>query len=197
MRSFNSAQVRALLSVGILLGVGSVGTMARFTASGDANAGSFTTGSLDVRLNASGNNVGQGGTWTNASLAISDITPGESLAVSFPVRNDGTTGFTYTATATATGALAPQLRFSTYTGGTASNSGNATNDNRVGTCSGSAASTNQTLSGTAANVISTAQTLNPSATQNVCVIVQLVSTAASSTQGDAATATFAFNAVQP
>jgi hypothetical protein len=197
MPRFTSAQVRALLSVGILLGVGSVGTMARFTASGDATAGSFTTGSLDVRLNAAGNNVGQGGTWTNASLAIADITPGESLAVSFPVRNDGSTGLTYTATATATGGLAPALRFSTYTGGTATNSGTAAADDRVGTCTGTAASTAVTLSGSAATVIATAQTLAVSASQNVCVLVQLSTTAASSVQGSSATASYAFNAVQP
>ncbi|CUR54685.1 conserved exported hypothetical protein [metagenome] len=197
MRRLTSAQLRALLSVGILLGVGSVGTMARFTASGDANAGSFTTGTLDVRLNAAGNNVGQGGTWTNASLTIGDLTPGESLAVGFPVRNDGTTAFTYTATATATGDLAPLLRFSTYLGGTAGNTGNSTDDNRVGTCSGTSVSSSQTLSGTAVNVIPNAQSVAVNGSQNVCVLVSLVATAASSAQGDSATATYAFNAVQP
>ncbi len=196
MRRFDSAQLRALLALGILLGLGSVGTMARFTASGTANTGSFTTGTLDVRLNGSGQTVGQGGTWNNANLAIGDLTPGESLAVSFPVRNDGTTGFSYTATATATGALAPQLRFSTFIGGTAGNSGNANANNRVGTCGGNSASSGMTLGGGATNVITSAQTLNPGGSQNVCVIVQLVSTAPSSSQDDSANASFAFNAVQ-
>lgn len=193
-RGFDS--LRALLAVGILLGIGSAGTMANFKVSGAAEAGSFTTGSLDVRLDGKGNNVGQGGTWANANFAIDNLTPGESLAVSFPVRNDETTGFAYTATATAAGDLAPLLRFSTYTDGTAKNSGTAGSNNRSGSCTGTRATSALTLSGTAVTAISRAQTINPSASQNVCILVQLTSNAANSAQGDSAIANFAFVAVQ-
>lgn len=189
-------QVRALLSVGVLLGIGAVGTLGAFTASASVSPGSFTTGTLDVRLAAATNNVGQGGTWSDASLALSAMAPGESVAGSFPVRNDGSVPFTYTAAATASGSLAPALRFTTYVGGTATNTGTAAAGNRAGTCTGTALSSSKTLSATSTTVIGTAQQIAAGANQSVCVVVSLPSGTASSFQGTTATASFAFNAVQ-
>lgn len=192
-----SAQVRALLSLGLLLGVGSVSTMASFSDDATMSAGSFATGTLDVRLNANTNNVGQGGTFANTTFAVPDLVPGESLASSFPVRNDGSVPFKYTATATAAAAgtnLAPALKFTTYLGGTASNG--TTGTLRTGSCTGIAATSSQTLSATASTVVGTAQQVNVGASQSVCVLVSLPTATDNTFQGAGATASFSFNAVQ-
>lgn len=194
-----SGRLRALLSVGVLLGVGSVNTMAFFTDDATMTTGNFTSGTLDIRLNADTNNVGQGGTWANTSFAIANLIPGESVASSFPVRNDGTVPFKWSTMATASGTLAPQLRFTTYLGGTAANTGTQAAGNRAGTCTGGTAQTTDvTLNGTAVNVITQAAagTIAVGASQAVCVRVQLVSTAPNTAQGQTASASYVFNAVQ-
>ncbi len=81
--------------------------------------------------------MGPGGTFANTDLAPVGLVPGESVAVSFPVRNDGSFPFTWLATATASGALAPGLTVSSYVGGMATNATSVL-DVRTGSCSGTA-----------------------------------------------------------
>ncbi len=197
-----SARTRAILSLGIVLGFGTVSTMAFWTDDATMTTGSFESGTLDVRLNAATNNVGQGGTWNNTSLTLTNAVPGESFANAFPVRNDGTVPFTFTATATASGALAPQLLFWTYTGGTATNTGTVAGGNRNGTCNGtlqSGGANGLTLSGTSSNVVTAAG--NPGAvaagsSRVVCIRVQLTAAAPNGSQGHSGAASFVFNATQ-
>ena len=120
---FGHGRTRALLSLGIIFGFGAVGTMAYWTDQGTMTTGDISAGTLDLRLNNASTLVGEGGTWNNSAFTASSLIPGESVAFSFLVRNDGDAGFR-SATATASGTLATGLRFTTTYGATgASNSG--------------------------------------------------------------------------
>lgn len=198
-RWFGHGRTRALLSLGLVFGFGAVGTMAYWTDQGTMTTGDIAAGSLDLRLKDASTLMGQGGTWPNTDFAASSLIPGESVAFSFPVRNDGTAGFRFSATATASGTLATGLRFTTTHGASAaSNSGSASNGNRAGTCGANTVdSTSVTLSGTSASVINTpGVTLASGASTTVCVIVALDSSAGNALQSATAAATYVFNAVQ-
>ncbi|GAA0189541.1 hypothetical protein GCM10008944_01000 [Cytobacillus oceanisediminis] len=185
--------MRALLAMGLVVGLGSVNTMAFWTDDAVLDAGTIQTGSLDLLV--AGNLAGAGGTTTSPSLALTDMVPGESVAVTVPVqRAASTVGFTYTAKATASGALAPYLRWTVSAGsaGTASSSGLRTN-----TCGGTPLVTGVTLTGTASDVIASPRTLSGATmSENICLRVELPSGTANAAQGASATASFVFDATQ-
>lgn len=186
-------RVRVLLSAGLVLGLGSLNTMASWTDDAALDVGTIQAGSLDLLV--AGNLPGQGGTTTTPTLGLTDMVPGESVAVTVPVqRAASTVGFAYTAGATAAGALAPYLRWTVTVGsaGTPSSSGLRTN-----TCGGTALVTNVTLSGTPSDVIASARTLSGATmSENVCIRVELPSGTANAAQGASATASFVFAATQ-
>jgi predicted ribosomally synthesized peptide with SipW-like signal peptide len=188
-RALSSTRTRAILTIGCVLGLGTVGTLAYWTDSAAITGGTFTAGHLDLQVNDSNTPP------PVTSLAMSNMAPGESVAATFTVQNKGTVDFTYTLGATASGTLAPHLRFATYTGGTATNG--TSGGLRVGSCSGAVQTTNQTLSGGSTPVIPTAQTLvNTSGTQVVCVVATLDAATPNTVGGSTATATFTANAKQ-
>jgi len=171
-----SRRVRAVLALGLLLGASPVGTLASWQSARTVDAGSFVTGTLDLRLRDATTTVGAGGSFAHVDLAPTGLLPGESVAASFPVRNDGSTAFTWQATATATGSLAPGLTFSTYVGGTATNTVSLL-DVRTGSCGGTASTSGQTLNATAKTVVATQPSLAAAGTRQVCVLMSLPATA--------------------
>lgn len=191
LRRIASTRVRAVLALGCLFGIGATGTLAYWTDSATVNSGTFTSGTLNMKVNSvEGNPTPYA--WT--AFTLTNMVPGESVAAAIPVQNVGSTDFTYTATATGTGTLLPSMRFTAYVGGTATN--NPTGGLRTGTCSGTSMGT-LTLTATAATAIGTAQTLSANTgTQNICVVAALVSTAPTTDQGKSASATYVFNAKQ-
>ena len=199
-------RVRAILSLAVVafLGAGmSVsGTFASWTDSATMQTGSFTTGTLDITLN--GNLVGPGtannpGTWTNSSFALANLSPGESTATSFPVRNNGSTGLKYTVTGTGTGGLAVAggMQFAVYYGVTAANSGTEAAGNRAGSCGGTTPTdaNGTTLTGSA-STFATDRVLASGAQETVCIVARLNSTAGNALQGQSMTASLLFNARQ-
>lgn len=196
---FGLGRTRALLSLGIVLSLGATGTMAYWTDQATMTAGAISAGTLDLRLNDASTLIDQGGTWNNIGFTASSLIPGESVAFSFPVRNDGSAGFRFSATATASGVLAPGLRFTTtYGTSAASNSGSPSSGNRVGGCgTNTVATSSVTLSGASASVINTpGVTVLSGALTTVCVIVALDSSAGNALQSATGAATYVFNAVQ-
>lgn len=181
--------VRGVLALGILVGLAPTGTLASFKASTVLNPAGFVTGGLDLRLRDASTTVGPGGSFAHADLAPTGLLPGESLAVLVPVRNDGTTPFTWVANATATGGLASDLKFSTYVGGTATNATSAL-DVRTGSCTGTASTTNRTLSATATTVVSAQPPLAAGGSVNVCVLLLLPAAASAAAATAAITYTF-------
>jgi predicted ribosomally synthesized peptide with SipW-like signal peptide len=182
----------------VVLGFGAVGTAAYWTDQATLASTTFQTGTLDLKLD--GNLPGQGGSYTKTSLGLTDMIPGESVAVTVAVSNAGTVGFKYTAKAYNTGGLSSGLRWTVVANSTASNSGSASAGNRTGTCGSgtttASAVTLSTNSGSPTTVIGTARTLASTAAENVCIIGAVASSADNSLQGTSATGTLIVDAVQ-
>lgn len=194
-RALGSSRTRALLAVGAVLGLGTVSTLAYWTDTATVASTTFTSGSMNLRVdNVEGNPSPYAWNTFNAT----DLAPGESVAGLFAVQNIGTVGFTYTATGTASGALAPHLRFSVWTGSSAvSNTGTTANGNRTGSCTGGTAQgSNLTLSGTSQSVASIAQTVAANGSQNFCVVVTLNSGYSAGSTSSSGSAQFVVNAKQ-
>ncbi|MBO9521283.1 MAG: hypothetical protein J7518_07075 [Nocardioidaceae bacterium] len=191
-RALASARARALLTIGMVLGIGAVTTLAYWTDTATVNSGTFSSGTLNLKVDGNeGNPTAYGWSTFNAS----NLVPGESVAATFQVQNTGTVDFTYTGTGSASGALAPSLRFTVRTGATAGNSGAA--GSRVGTCTGGTAqSSSLTYTGTAQTVAGTAQTVAAGGSQTFCVIATLDAGTALSEGGKSASAQFVVTAKQ-
>jgi predicted ribosomally synthesized peptide with SipW-like signal peptide len=187
-------RIRALLTLGAALGLGAVGTLAYWSDQATLSTGPISSGILDLTLD--GSLPGQGGTYTQSSFALSNMIPGESVASAVTVANGGSVTLLYTATATAAGGLASGLTFQVYAGGTATNTGTATAGNRAGTCTGTSTFGPAVLTGVAQSVIATPRQLASSASESVCVVAALPTTANNSLQGTSATATVVFDAKQ-
>lgn len=192
LRSLRSARVRALLTLGLLLGFGAVTTLAYWTDTATVTTGSFTSGTLNLKVDGV---EGNPTAYSLTSFTASNLVPGESIAGSFAVQNTGNVDFTYTATGTASGTLAPDLRFTVKTGATASNTGSA--GSRVGSCTGGTAqSSGLTYTSTAQTVAGTAQTVVAGGSQTFCVIATLDPTTPLADGGKSATASFVVTAKQ-
>jgi len=194
-RVLGSSRTRALLAVGAVLGLGTVSTLAYWTDTATVASTSFTSGSMNLKVDgAEGNPTDYA--WN--TFTATDLAPGESVAGQFAVQNIGTVGFTYTATGTASGALAPNLRFSIVAGTSGvTNTGTAANGNRVGSCTGGTAQGgNLTLGASSQTVTTAAQTVAANGSQNFCVIVKLDSGYTVSATSSSASAKFLVNAKQ-
>lgn len=192
LRSMKSARTRAFLTMGVVLGLGTVSTFAYFTDTATVQGATFTAGTLNLKVDGvEGNPTAYG--WS--AFTANNLVAGESVAATFSVQNAGNVDFTYTATGTASGALAPSMRFTVRTGASASNTGSA--GSRVGTCTGGTAqSANLTLSASSQTVAGTAQTVAASGSQTFCVIATLDTGTAASQGGNTASAQFVVNAKQ-
>jgi predicted ribosomally synthesized peptide with SipW-like signal peptide len=183
--------VRAVLALGALLGLGSVGTAARWTDAVPVTGTSFSSGTIDLQINDA-NAV------TSATLSMADMSPGVTSAEVFRVKNAGSVPFTYTVTGGLGGtdaaayAAAGALRLSISAGATRSGTGNAA------TCTGGTAlvtdvplttTTGTTLVGTAQGPVAAGTAGAP-----LCFQVAFASTAPSSLQGKTATAAFSVTA---
>ena len=196
-----SRRIRGLLSLGIIAGIGGVGTLAYWTDDAAVTTGSFTAGTLDVTINdALSGPANNGGTTSDAGFALSDMIPGESVARTVKIGNAGTIPLAYTAKAWNSGGLASGLRWTAVAGSAASNSGTAAAGNRTGSCSsGTTTATNVTIgtsAGAATTVVSPARTISIGAFENVCVIAKVDAGAGNGLQGTSASATIMVNGVQ-
>lgn len=177
-----SVRLKALLSLGMVLGLGAVGTLAAWTDESTATA-TFSAGTLDLKLGSL-----PGGPFTDtAALTTLDMPamyPGVSKAGMVTISNSGTVPLSYTLNGAGTGTLGAALKVSVYAGGT------ATNDATTGTCTGTLLGTaDLPLTGT---LISSARSLPAASTESLCLLVKLPSTAANALQGTTSAATFTF-----
>lgn len=183
-----STRVRALLSIGMVFGLGAVGTLAYWTDSATLAAGTFTSGTLDIKLNGSDGTAANPASFTT-SLALANMQPGNSKAAVVNVQNAGNIDFTYTATGLAGGALAPFLSFNVRVGGSVAGTGSSQ------TCTGGTSFFTGTLTASSQPVIAANQPLNAGANGDVCVSATLP-TAEAGGQGLSTTSTFSFAAKQ-
>ena len=120
-------RARAVLSLGMVLGLGAVGTMAAWTDSATATTGMFSTSSILLKVD------NQHPAHQFIALKQNSMMPGQSKAASLTVENKGTIDFNWAVSAVATGSpeLIGKLKVSLYK--TAANNGS--------TCSGALIST--------------------------------------------------------
>lgn len=182
-RWWSSVQIRAVLSLGLVLGVGSAGTFAYWTDEATVTGLTITAGTLDLELQDDADD-----SVTFTSLNISTMIPGQSVAGMLKVENVGNVGFTYTAaTSVSNSTLASALDLKVTDGTVSGSSPSAT-------CSGSQ------LSGTGSKLdqalVSTGRSLAASASENLCIQVSMPSGASSSLQGLTTNVTYTFTATQ-
>lgn len=194
-----------MLSLGLLLGITQVGTLASWTDSATVDGGSISSGTLDLTVGASSANQlsGAGGTWTYSTLAVAAMAPGESMAFPLTVGNGGSTALTYTATVVSSNndlfnVTTPGLQLTAVEGATVGNSGTQASNNRVGTCTGGSATalTSTNVSTTANGLHASSVSLAPAATRSYCLLVKLATTAPNGMQGKTTVLTFSFSAQQ-
>lgn len=181
-RTLRSARARAVLSVGVVLGLGSVGTLAAWSATTTTTSGTFTVGSADLYLNNSP---------TSSSITVplgAALLPNRSAAVLITVRNQGISPATYTTKVNANNATAQSLRLRVVAGasvsGTACSTGTGTTqlvDNHIVTTS---VTTLLNQRGPLAAA---------SGSETLCMQFSLLNEAANTLQGASTTVVFTFD----
>ncbi|WP_260845083.1 CalY family protein [Prescottella equi] len=177
------SRTRAIASLGIVLGLGAIGTLAAWSDTATATSGVFSTGSVDLKLNG---DPGNPTAYNFATLTKSNMMPGSSVAATLPVQNAGVAPFNYTmAAAATTSTLAPFLKVTVSTG---TSNGTA--------CSGGTVIANGVplVSGGSTNLITTARPLNNGGSESLCFQVAVDSAAPTTVQGQTVNASFNFTA---
>lgn len=177
--ALTGTRTRAVLSLGIVVGLGAVGTLAAWTDSATATTGMFSTGSIILKLD--GNRT----THAFTTLTKTGMLPGDSVAQMLPVTNNGSTNFAYVAKVTASGPteLASMLDVKVFAGGTANGTA----------CSGGTAAGSATMvTGTSVDLIAARTLAATTGTDNLCFQVSLKPTATTAAQGKSVSAAFEF-----
>ncbi|MDG3014323.1 SipW-dependent-type signal peptide-containing protein [Speluncibacter jeojiensis] len=184
-------RTRAVLSLGMILGLGAIGTLAAWSDTATATTGTFTIAApaKNVEMKVSG----QRPSYSFTSLTASGMMPLDSTAATLEVQNTGDAAFTYTATANASGdsTLAPFLTVTAFSGATVAGSGNAK------TCSGGTNIGSTTLQvGTSKPLITTGRPL-PASTgkETVCVQVAVSNAVTKAASGKSSGAVIQFAAI--
>jgi predicted ribosomally synthesized peptide with SipW-like signal peptide len=180
---FTSVRIRALLSLGIALGIGSVGTFAFWTDDVVISGTTFSAGTIDLRVN------GADSLPTYTTLNMSNAVPGNTIAGVLTIRNQGSAPLKYTATTTASNADGKNVRGSLTVKVTAATT--VTGTYPTATCGG-AAITGFATSFTAAAFLTPGRLLAPTTEEQICVQVTLDATAPSALQGGTTSVGFTF-----
>lgn len=188
---FGRGRTRALLALGTFAALAVTSTSAYWTDTGTVSGATVTSGTLDLTAGPTTGAEFLGGTgpnsWNSGLLAVSDLTPGESTASAFVVRNSGTAPLRFNAKVRSTtndltsGTVGLQIQV--YDNGAASNSGTQAAGNRSGSCTGTLAFTGFVSTTSSADVFGTAIALTTTgATRNVCLRALLSSSAPNALQ---------------
>ncbi|GGF98142.1 hypothetical protein GCM10007304_10150 [Rhodococcoides trifolii] len=176
-----SARVRALLSLGMVLGLGAVGTLAAWSAAPVTTSGVFTTGVIDIQLNG---NQGATSTTPYVFSPTNSVVPGASVAVVLPVQNKGTVPFTYTTSVIGENTAGKAYQLTALYGG-------STADGK--SCTGGSATTPTTVALTTSVSIGGSRGLAVgSASDNICLQFALPITTTGVATGDVGNVLFTF-----
>ncbi|TWH15863.1 SipW-dependent-type signal peptide-containing protein [Rhodococcus rhodochrous] len=175
--SFFTVRVRALLALGTILALGTVGTFAAWANSAVAT-GTFSTGTVDLRANDTKS-------FTFSALGMTGMLPGESQAASLQVQNTRSTmDVTYTVNVTTPAGspvLANNIQLRVFSGGTPSNA--TTGGLRTGSCTGTQIGQTTLAAGSAAPIVTSPRPLAASTgTETLCMVVTLPTTTPLPTQ---------------
>jgi predicted ribosomally synthesized peptide with SipW-like signal peptide len=177
-----SQRVQALLALCILALPASVGTFAFWTDDVVITGTTFSTGTLDLRVNGLDTVTGY------TTMNLGTMVPGNSVAGVLTVRNNGTAALKYTAVTAATNTDAKNLRGALVVKVTGDTS--VTGTSPAATCAGTALSGTSTVLN--AGLVTTGRLLAAATEEKLCVQVTLPSSAASSLQGATTDVTFTF-----
>lgn len=200
---FGRGRTRAVLSLGVVLSLGAVGTTAYWTDTAAVSTGPVTSGSMDLQVAQTTAGpwgaVGTGTAYAASHITVANIAPAESYAFTLAVRNVGHADFTYTAAVTQ-GALpawtfvGTPITVQLYTGSPVDS---ATIFPVQDTCSGTALAPAATVTTGSATVIPATRRLNAGATDaQLCVLVTMVAGAANDNQGKQGQLRLDFTATQ-
>ena len=166
-RRRRTGRVRALLALGVVVGLGSVTTGAYWTDDATVSGITISSGKLDLKVDGQDNVTGY------TSLNIANMVPGNTVAAVLTVSNAGTVPFTYTATSTATNPDSKNLAgaLTVKVTGAATVTGTSPAATRGGS---TLAGTGTTLG---AGLVGTARTITPSGTDKLCIELTLPTTA--------------------
>lgn len=120
-------RTRAVLSLGMVFGLGAVGTLAAWSDSATATTGMFSTSSIQMAVD------GQRPTATFAKLKKNSMMPGNSVAGDIKVQNTGTVDYTWAVSASGTGSAALLGKLTVSLHETGANNGNNCTGNMIGT----------------------------------------------------------------
>ncbi|KQU56447.1 hypothetical protein ASG84_19930 [Rhodococcus sp. Leaf278] len=173
-----SARARAIMSIGIVLGLGAVGTLAAWSDTATATSGVFTTGRIDIKLGNPA--VDNDPSAFTTSMTKVDLFPNDTRSANLIVSNSGSVGFTYSiaAAVSSTTGLGALLNSSVYLG-----SADGTNTGCSGTLLSTVTglSTPQTFSHQNRSIAGQGTTLPlpPPVTETLCFVVKMVGAAPS------------------
>ncbi|MCZ4080477.1 SipW-dependent-type signal peptide-containing protein [Rhodococcus sp. H36-A4] len=188
--TITSAHARAFLTLGVVLGLGAVGTMAAWTDNAQATSGTFTTGTVSLLIN-------NANPYSFTGLTLANMLPGESRAATLQVQNKGTVPLKYTMAATTPAgspALTGYLQVTIFPGAAPTNT--TTNGMRTGGCAGTQVGQATLTAGGSVDVITALRDLAAtSGADDLCVITKLSATAPTTVQNQTLSAvTFNFSA---
>lgn len=194
--NLRSARLRAALSLGIVLGFGSISTMAYWTDSATVTGGQFAAGTMDLQIDSGA--VGQGSNYAKTSMTWSGLAPSERKAFNFQVKNVGNPPFTYGATV-ARGAspawtyVDPSITVQAFQGTAVADTTYPQQDSCTGGALGGVV---PAVGIAAASLIPTPQEIAGGAAQNICIVVGLADNAANTNQGKTGSLSMVFKADQ-
>lgn len=172
-------RVRALLAACSVLGLGAVGTLAAWTDSSTATSGTFSTGTIDLRL---GPGTTDPNPFTITALTLTNMAPGATITATLQVNNSGSLPFTYDVVGSATNAgagvdqLGTAMTVQIYAGST---------------CTGTVLNASAKFTFSA---LTAARSLASGANETLCFRATLPASADTALQGKSTVGTFVFTA---
>ncbi len=180
-------KTRLLLCGTALTGVIWAGTFATFTDSGTANS-TFTAGTVDLLVSGEADDD-----YAFTSIEMGNMKPGDVKYAPLTIANNGTLGFTYTMSTSATNTDSKGLRDQLTAEVRLVANAAACDSAGVGF---NASLTTVTASGPLSSAAISTRSLGAGASEVLCYKVQLPSAAGDPYQGATTTATFTFAATQ-
>lgn len=198
-RSAAALLTQGLIASVVMLGVGATAAWAAWTAQVTVPGGTVTAGTLDLQFaDATGAAAGTDTPFAKTlSLPVTDLTPTESTAFMISPKNAGTAKFNYTVNASSTAAGVVSVQFFAGTAEAPAKPGvQKVTYPRTNTCSGTAVDPSIALSTTAVAAFTAPRGLAANASESLCVVVSVLSTAPPAAAGSSPSIIFNFTASQ-
>ncbi len=171
-----SRRTRALLSIGMVVGISVVGTLALWSSTVSTRSGVFTTATINL--------LADGSKASTFTFSPSGLLPGQSAAKVVTVSNTGSTALTYSAAVSSPDALGRAMTLTVVAGGAVTN----------GVCgSGTSLTSGTVITATATTFVTNRGPLAATnGSENLCVQVSLPLSADASLAGTSGSVALTF-----